>query len=98
MVPPRAIPNLDQTKRTQPARQQVARGAWRMSNASFSSPAYSSRYSHPNTGGLHARFRRRCAPAHAWIAATALLLDVPLVTHNGAHYRGVEGLRVLSEV
>ena len=36
-------------------------------------------------------------PADAWIAATALLLDVPLITHNGAHYRGVEGLRVISE-
>ena len=36
-------------------------------------------------------------PADAWVAATALLLDVPLITHNGAHYRGVEGLRVISE-
>ena len=36
-------------------------------------------------------------PADAWIAATALLLDLPLITHNGAHYRGVEGLRVISE-
>lgn len=36
-------------------------------------------------------------PADAWIAATALLLDVPLITHNGAHYRGIEGLRVISE-
>jgi tRNA(fMet)-specific endonuclease VapC len=36
-------------------------------------------------------------PADAWIAATALLLDIPLITHNGAHYRGVEGLRVISE-
>jgi tRNA(fMet)-specific endonuclease VapC len=36
-------------------------------------------------------------PADAWIAATALLLDVPLITHNAAHYNGVEGLRVISE-
>lgn len=37
------------------------------------------------------------APADAWVAATALLLDVPLVTHNGAHYTGIAGLRVISE-
>lgn len=37
------------------------------------------------------------APADAWIAATALMLDVPLVTHNGSHYRGIDGLRVISE-
>lgn len=41
---------------------------------------------------------RPIGPADAWVAATALLLDVPLITHNGAHYRGVEGLRVISEV
>ena len=40
---------------------------------------------------------RPIGPADAWIAATALLLDAPLITHNGAHYRGVEGLRVISE-
>jgi len=45
-----------------------------------------------------ARLRGRpIAPADAWIAATALLLDVPLVTHNGAHYTGIDGLRVISE-
>jgi predicted nucleic acid-binding protein len=40
---------------------------------------------------------RPIAPADAWVAATALLLDVPLVTHNGVHYSGIEGLRVISE-
>ena len=45
-----------------------------------------------------ARLRGRpIATADAWIAATALLLDVPLVTHNGGHYSGVAGLRVISE-
>ena len=45
-----------------------------------------------------ARLRGRpIAPADAWVAATALLLDVPLVTHNGAHYSGIDGLRVISE-
>jgi predicted nucleic acid-binding protein len=40
---------------------------------------------------------RPVAPADAWIAATALLLDIPLVTHNRAHYTGIDGLRVISE-
>jgi predicted nucleic acid-binding protein len=35
--------------------------------------------------------------ADAWIAATALLQHVPLVTHNRTHYVGVEGLTVISE-
>ena len=40
---------------------------------------------------------RSISPADAWVAATALALDIPLVTHNGAHYTGVAGLRVISE-
>ena len=40
---------------------------------------------------------RPVAPADAWVAATALLLDVPLITHNGTHYTGIDGLRVISE-
>ena len=45
-----------------------------------------------------ARLRGRpIAPADAWVAATALLLDVPLVTHNRTHYIGIDGLRVISE-
>lgn len=40
---------------------------------------------------------RPIGPADAWIAATALVLDIPLVTHNGAHYVGIDGLRVISE-
>lgn len=44
--------------------------------------------------------RRRGRPidtADAWIAATALLHAVPLVTHNRSHYLGVSGLAVISE-
>jgi predicted nucleic acid-binding protein len=44
--------------------------------------------------------RRRGRPigvADAWIAATALQHDVPLVTNNDAHYAGIEGLTVVSE-
>lgn len=40
---------------------------------------------------------RPIAASDAWIAATALFLDAPLVTHNGRHYSGVAGLRVVSE-
>ena len=34
---------------------------------------------------------RPIGAADAWIAATALLHGIPLVTHNRAHYVGVEG-------
>ena len=33
----------------------------------------------------------------AWVAATALYRDVPLVTHNARHYVGVPGLQVITE-
>jgi predicted nucleic acid-binding protein len=36
---------------------------------------------------------RRIETADAWIAATALLFDAPLLTHNKADYLGVPGLR-----
>ncbi len=35
--------------------------------------------------------------ADAWIAATAVSQQVPLVTHNARHYLGVPGLKVISE-
>jgi len=31
------------------------------------------------------------------MAATALALDIPLVTHNPGDYAGVDGLKVVSE-
>lgn len=37
------------------------------------------------------------ATADAWIAATALFLDVPLVTHNAADFQNVQGLTIISE-
>lgn len=47
-----------------------------------------------NTARLNGR---PIATSDAWIAATALFLDIPLVTHNRRHYSGVAGLRVISE-
>jgi predicted nucleic acid-binding protein len=35
--------------------------------------------------------------ADAWIAATALLENAPLVTHNRTHYAGISNLQVISE-
>jgi predicted nucleic acid-binding protein len=35
--------------------------------------------------------------ADAWVAATALLYNLPLVTHNRNDYRGVDSLQVISE-
>ena len=35
--------------------------------------------------------------ADAWVAATALLHDIPIVTHNRKHYIGVDNLIVISE-
>jgi tRNA(fMet)-specific endonuclease VapC len=40
---------------------------------------------------------RPVATADAWVAATALLLGMPLVTHNRAHFSTVQGLTVISE-
>ena len=34
--------------------------------------------------------------ADAWIAATALYLDIPLVTHNRRHFDHIEGLELVS--
>ena len=41
---------------------------------------------------------RRIEAADAWIAATALLYDAPLVTHNPKDYLGVRNLKVLTYI
>jgi tRNA(fMet)-specific endonuclease VapC len=41
------------------------------------------------------RAGRRIETADAWVAATALLYDAPLLTHNRSDYLGVPGLRFL---
>ena len=43
------------------------------------------------------RAGRRIEVPDAWIAATALLYDVPLITHNAKHYAGIEGLQIITE-
>lgn len=40
---------------------------------------------------------RRLETADAWIAATAVLYDAPLITHNGSDYLGVRGLKLITE-
>jgi tRNA(fMet)-specific endonuclease VapC len=40
---------------------------------------------------------RPISSADAWIAATAVHLGVPLITHNKNHFIGVSGLTVISE-
>ena len=35
--------------------------------------------------------------ADAWVAAVALELDIPLVTHNPRDFAGVEGLDIITE-
>jgi len=40
---------------------------------------------------------RPISAADAWIAATALHLGVPLITHNRTHFVGIDGLTVISE-
>jgi predicted nucleic acid-binding protein len=50
---------------------------------------------------LHVACRRIGQPidgADAWIAATALLYGIPVVTHNPGHFARVPGLMVISEV
>jgi predicted nucleic acid-binding protein len=39
---------------------------------------------------------RRIECADAWIAATAIVCDVPLITHNSSDYLGVPALRLIS--
>lgn len=40
---------------------------------------------------------RKIQPGDAWVAATALLYNVPLITHNADDFVGVAGLTVISE-
>ena len=40
---------------------------------------------------------RPIAAADSWVAATALHLGVPLITHNRNHFIGVDGLTIISE-
>lgn len=40
---------------------------------------------------------RHLSSSDAWIAATAVLLDVPLLTHNRKDYESLESLQLISE-
>ena len=39
---------------------------------------------------------RHLSSSDAWIAATAVLLDVPLLTHNHKDYESLESLKLIS--
>lgn len=41
---------------------------------------------------------RPISPQDAWIAATALRYQLPLVTHNPADFEGIDNLTIISEV
>ena len=41
---------------------------------------------------------RPISPQDAWIAATALRYQIPLVTHNAADFDAVEGLTIITEL
>ena len=60
-----------------------------------SSDAMSSRWA----GAMDSARRngRPISAADAWIAATALHLGVPLITHNKNHFIGVAGLTIIAE-
>jgi len=46
---------------------------------------------------VQARARgKRVETADAWIAATAILYDAPLLTHNASDYAGIGGLQVIT--
>jgi tRNA(fMet)-specific endonuclease VapC len=60
-----------------------------------SSEALSFRWAEAMQSGR--RNGRPITSADASIAATALLLGVPLITNNRKHFLGVDGLRVVSE-
>ena len=56
--------------------------------------ALCTRWAEVTVGAQANGYRIECADA--WIAATALLHDLPLVTHNRGDYRGVAGLSIIS--
>lgn len=60
-----------------------------------SSDALSLRWAEAMESGR--RNGRPISAADAWIAATALHLDVALITHNRNHFIGVDGLTIISE-
>lgn len=40
---------------------------------------------------------RPIATADTWVAAVALLFDIPLVTHNRQHFENIKNLQIISE-
>jgi len=40
---------------------------------------------------------RLISTADVWVAAVAMMFDIPLVTHNRKHFENVENLKIISE-
>lgn len=77
-----------------PRREQLARYLRRYV-VDYPSPALCRRWAEVVDGGR--RGGRPIAAGDAWVAATALLRGVPLVTHNRADFAAVADLTVISE-
>ena len=45
---------------------------------------------------IKSRRGRPISDSDAWIAATAILYDAPLVTHNPRHFLHIDGLEILT--
>ncbi len=63
-------------------------------NIVYGDPPLCAQWAAVRVGASHAG--KRIDPADAWIAATALALGCPLVTHNAADFAGVRSLTVIS--
>jgi tRNA(fMet)-specific endonuclease VapC len=59
-------------------------------------PGYSLREAWAEVRAAAKGLGRPIGPQDAWLAATALYLDLPLVTHNANHLRDVPNLRLLT--
>lgn len=35
--------------------------------------------------------------ADAWVAATAIVLDIPLISHNSRHFKNIKNLNLITE-
>ncbi|MFM9904085.1 MAG: PIN domain-containing protein [Pyrinomonadaceae bacterium] len=79
-------------------------GTRRKSRLAKSLRRYAVQYSSPEMCRLWAetmdngrRIGRPVGIADAWVAATAMFLDLPLITHNASDFRGIPNLVLITE-